>query len=353
MMVTRVDMLTYEQEARLPELLARWAERRIAVGTCTEPADWAAFEDGARRCYEYAGVPWPGRVVRVSSPLVMAFAAPIAGVLLRGMPAKRHVKSLIRNAVHRDVDAAMTPLVHYHLHETTTAAERAAVFDFAFENGLAWVVERAIDRVVCGYTYHPFEGSDDEIFAEVDDWVFPAVDEAVSAAVGYRVRAAVDLRYNIDKIRDDIGPYWVYDKFDGQWGALDPAGAWLFRDECGLELGGDLWDRARAFSDAQSAAGWWFPHHAFVMVCDRPSESQSATRRRAPATPGRRADGPLARRVEPALLAWCPGARGPDGRRAVGRRPDSAHPEPEVPALRDRTHRLAPVRRRDRAAAGQ
>lgn len=55
-----------------------WSE----IGLHTGQADRPTFEAAARRCYEYAGVPWHGNVVWVSSPLVMALAAPVAALLI-------------------------------------------------------------------------------------------------------------------------------------------------------------------------------------------------------------------------------------------------------------------------------
>ena len=76
--VTRIGALTPEQTAQMEA----WADRWIAVGLRTGPMDYDRFVASARACYGYAGIPWPGRVVRVSSPLALALAAPIAGHLL-------------------------------------------------------------------------------------------------------------------------------------------------------------------------------------------------------------------------------------------------------------------------------
>jgi hypothetical protein len=39
---------------------------------------------------------------------------------------------------------------------------------------------------------------------------------------------------------------------------------------CGLELKGDLWDRARAYEATIESACWWWPHKEFVIVSERP-----------------------------------------------------------------------------------
>jgi|SRR3990172_1793826 len=43
-----------------------------------------------------------------------------------------------------------------------------------------------------------------------------------------------------------------------------------FRDICGLELKEDLWARAQAWEDTLQSACWWWPHHQFVIVSERP-----------------------------------------------------------------------------------
>ena len=70
--MNRITELTPEQRAQLEP----WAQRWIATGLSTEPADWDTWEEGARECYAFAGIPWPGRVERVGSPLALAQALP-------------------------------------------------------------------------------------------------------------------------------------------------------------------------------------------------------------------------------------------------------------------------------------
>src|SRR5579859_5253692 len=96
-MPARIDRLTEAQQARMSE----WADRWIEVGLRTGEADWERFEAAARKCYEYAKIPWPGVVVRVPSPLVGAFAAPIAMHVLRNLrPATPGRAKAVRDAVH-------------------------------------------------------------------------------------------------------------------------------------------------------------------------------------------------------------------------------------------------------------
>src|SRR5580658_7710377 len=76
--VKRVDSLTEDQKARFPEWVKRWTD----IGLRTGPADRPAFERHVARCYQAAGLDPPKRVVWVSSPFVLAFAAPAAALAI-------------------------------------------------------------------------------------------------------------------------------------------------------------------------------------------------------------------------------------------------------------------------------
>ena len=99
----------------------------------------------------------------------------------------------------------------------------------------------------------------------VADAVDAAVGGAVDGAVGGAVRAAVG-----GAVGGAVGrrsyPRYGGSLWPGWW-------AWrlYFRGVCGLELAGDLWDRAEAMAETIRSACWWWPHEKFVMVCDRPA----------------------------------------------------------------------------------
>jgi len=184
-MVQRLQSLTDAQRDRMASFAQEWIEHGWRTAPLTEE-EWRVVEDGMRRCYEHACVPWPNRVVRVSSPIVGALAAPAA--------------------------------------------------QFAIS------LRRRLDQVLHG-----------------------AVDGAVGDAVG----GAVD-----DAVRDAVGQVirnrWYY-RFGGRLWPTWQAYVAYFRDVVNLDLDGDIWDRSRAYDDAQGA-GWWWPFQDFVMVCEPPVE---------------------------------------------------------------------------------
>ena len=64
-MAKRIDTLTDAQKGRFKE----WADKWIAIGLCTDPADRPMFEAAAEACYGFAKIPWPGEVIWVRNPL--------------------------------------------------------------------------------------------------------------------------------------------------------------------------------------------------------------------------------------------------------------------------------------------
>lgn len=122
--------------------MASWADDWIARGLCCDPADWEAWERGARACYAHAGIPWPGVVVRVSSPIVLAFAAPIAAHLLDC-------------AVVGAVDVAVGDAVDVAVRDAVGVAVRVAVGDnwnryLGGQWWLSWQAYEGFFREVCG-----------------------------------------------------------------------------------------------------------------------------------------------------------------------------------------------------------
>ena len=94
----------------------------------------------------------------------------------------------------------------------------------------------------------------------VYDAVYGAVDGAVRDAVTILPQA---IRKNYPKYL--YGQFWP-----GGW-YLGAAFTSFFRDVCGLELKGDLWERAKAYEGTIQSACLWYPHADFIMVCERPS----------------------------------------------------------------------------------
>ncbi|MDI6808496.1 MAG: hypothetical protein QME66_05875 [Candidatus Eisenbacteria bacterium] len=109
-MPKRIDVLTEQQK----ESLKSWCDEWIKIGLSTEPADWDRQEKALRACYRYAklndGIP----IIRVASPIVGAFAAPIAANIISKVK-KVDIKDFaVDSDVYSAVDSAVDSKVWWH-----------------------------------------------------------------------------------------------------------------------------------------------------------------------------------------------------------------------------------------------
>ena len=77
----RIDTMTAEQAARMPEFAQRW----IDIGLSTEPADFDRATDAALRAYQLCNLERPMVILRMSSPYGATLGGILAWVLLRGL----------------------------------------------------------------------------------------------------------------------------------------------------------------------------------------------------------------------------------------------------------------------------
>ena len=219
----KLTTLTPEQKDRMASFAQEWIQHGWRTKPLTEE-EWSVVEDGMRRCYEYAGKPWPGVVVRVPSPIVGAFAAPAAAfeIALR--------RRLATDAV-----------------------------DGAVGDAVGDAVRDAVDGAVGG-----------AVRGAVDGAVDGAVGDAVGDAVGGAVRDAVGGAAIKAGVLQVIARRWYY-RLGGRLWPTWQAYVAFFRDVVELDIDPDIWSRSRAYDDAQGA-GWWWPFEDFVMVCEPPTE---------------------------------------------------------------------------------
>ena len=83
----KITRLTKQQESQFKP----WAKKWIDHGLSIERADWDRFEKAARECYAYANLNSSIPIIHVPSPIVGAFAAPIAALTIASL--KKDVKT--------------------------------------------------------------------------------------------------------------------------------------------------------------------------------------------------------------------------------------------------------------------
>ena len=203
---TRIDALTPEESAQMPG----WADRWIAHGLNTAPADRPTFEQAVRDCYRCTQLAPPAQIVWVASPLILSLAAPMGAALLEGRKGKGKATRTVQSVV---LDA-LAPL--------PSPDARARVLE-------------AVASLM----------PPDEPTRQTPADLRRAVRSQWGQYLG--------------------GQFWAG---GGWWG---PSWTSFMREVCGLALPGDLWDRGRAYEATVQSACWWWPHTQFVMVSERPT----------------------------------------------------------------------------------
>jgi hypothetical protein len=260
-MVKQVDALTHEQHAQI----AVYERKRIANCLRIGATDHATFEAAARRCYEYAEIPWHGNVVWVSSPVGALVAAMLAGLLRKWRGRGRHEPPEVSEAmdqtleglpptIGREVRAAVLEALAGAPSEPSTAGFRSAY-------SRIWVA-------VCG--------------VQLDHHLGHVVHQALRSRSGVEVHWAV--RAAVLRAAEYLGSCTEHDDVihairnichDDMGGQLDTRRGMrtrYIREVLGLELAGDLWRRAIANEQIQESGCWWFPHSDFLVVSGLPQE---------------------------------------------------------------------------------
>ncbi|GAA3672171.1 hypothetical protein GCM10022224_040470 [Nonomuraea antimicrobica] len=244
-----------------------------------------AWESAARACYREIGVPFPERVLWVSSPLVGAFAAPIAACLNTGHR-NTHVLDSVYRAVHdtagpsvgHAVRAAVEALTDGTVRDPVHGAAATALFteiDATMKAAKAAAVREK------GHVPTAREQGPGTVPVGASATVAEASDAAVRAAVDAAVGGP-----RHDTIRGGIRRLWR------SYLAGQRSGTWLSLVDC-FEQGtvppaeenpsgppaAELPTTAQPAAEQSVAeppvpVGWcWWPFRDFVIFCPRPAES--------------------------------------------------------------------------------
>ncbi|MEU7739770.1 DUF6745 domain-containing protein [Nonomuraea sp. NPDC049158] len=250
---------------------------RAACGRDDTAAERRAWESAARACYQKIGLPFPERVVWVSSPLVGAFAAPIAACLSTGHRNNRVLDSVYRalddtageavgHAVRAAVRVAADGAVSDPVHGAAATALHAEIAETMGSAMASAVRERA--RVTPAR-----KESAPPTSRNVPTGALATLATASQAAVGAAVDAAVGGPRQ-DTIRGEVRRLWrahLAGQRSDTWLTL----VGLFGQDAVPPLDEHRsWPTVAEQAAAQSApAGWWWwPFRGFVMLCPRPAE---------------------------------------------------------------------------------
>jgi len=220
-----------------------WAQEWIEYGCRVTPLtehEWETWEAGVRKCYELSGVPWPGVVVRVSSPLHGAFAASIHDFLSGDHTQDTNIRDRIWDSVPVAFGTSIRASVEHAVWDAVSLSVWNNIYDNVREN-----IHTNVRAVVGDAIFH--------FWRRIKDSVQNSPDARIWKDVWRNARFE-----------------WM-DFFGGRTWCDFVAHFAYFRDAIKIHVDGALWDHSRAFQDAQSA-GWWWPRRDFVLVCDNPAE---------------------------------------------------------------------------------
>ena len=203
----RLERLTAEQNARMPEIAERW----IGYGLSTAPADREAAEAAMRLAYERGGVPWHSRVTWCTSPLALA----LVDAILRSLPPKAGAS----------VWASVRASVGASVWDSVGDSVRASVGD------------------------------------SVGDSVWDSVWASVRASVGDSVGASVWA-----SVGDSVGAS-VWASVNSFWECCWLAFYAYFREVCGLTV----CDRLDGLMALHQSSGWWIARQGRALISDRPN----------------------------------------------------------------------------------
>src|SRR6266852_4113453 len=117
---TYISELTEKQKAFMPA----WRDKWIAIGLKTGEANWKEFEKQVSIAYTKSNLIVPKIIVHVQSPIVGAFAAPLADAIIREL-----IDGAVRSAVDGAVGGAVGGAVDGAVRDAVGNAVGSAVDD--------------------------------------------------------------------------------------------------------------------------------------------------------------------------------------------------------------------------------
>lgn len=210
--VKRIDSLTDEQRDQMDAHADKWIE----IGLRTGKADRKLFESSAEQCYNFAEIKWHGNVLWVDNPLHVAIIGPTLDWLVSN---RKKIKTNQKNKLDKE------------------------------SNFVVDVFNQAIL-------------SNEENLSILKNMLGDADILQVLTC------NAVDIAKNIKQKWHCYvgGQFWL-----GGW-YYGGSSVSFFREVCGLELEGNLDQRAIAYENTIKSACWWWPHTDFLVVSERPQE---------------------------------------------------------------------------------
>jgi len=269
-----VEALSPEQEALLTPVRDEW----LRIGLATAPADRPAAEEGVRQAYRAAGLPSPGQMVWLGSPVAGAIAACMLCVLDLSDHVPDRYWGTVREQLRGQLRASawMQPSLGLsHAGEGRADDRFGTPMGRQVQPRIAEPVRHAVLLELHGRLGRPAHASLRQI-------VEGPVALRISSQLGGRLHELI--RRTVEPV---LWPFLVDDDgFDGdpEWGLPQPlCGMWGQHDADWLARGAALQAIAPGALDKRGldglmhvarSAGWWWPFENLVILTERPTVLQ-------------------------------------------------------------------------------
>lgn len=250
----KIESLTPEQEARVPEFVDKWRK----IGLCTEPADWNRAEKGIKQIYKDAGLKSP-KIIRVTSQHTMAIVRSIFMLLDQDSQCNKFFEALSMNLKKNSFSGSIN------------------LDDINIENEIVNIFASSKLPKIGKHT-------PDSSIKEVMKLIYPSMKSVLKfrnkleslmdkTADGDLVLFAKSLHLTIldliksnskgieDGFRSAIGDA-AYGQHDASWLAFYD----YFKVVCGLE---EETKKLKGLWEVAQSAGWYLPHEEICWVADR------------------------------------------------------------------------------------
>jgi len=194
----KITSIPPEAQAKFPAIVAEY----IKIGLCTDPADRATAETAMRELYKLLGKRTDMPIVWVPSPLVGAFAAPIAAALL-SQSKKASIKSSGKLSVYATIESAVGPKVSAAVEAAVDAAVGWKTIKTNAKN-VAPAVDAATVRSTIKSLWHYYRGG--------QFWVSWKGYIAALRLIGFEHSSLRALEIE-EKIARSAGWYWPFEDF--------------------------------------------------------------------------------------------------------------------------------------------
>lgn len=216
-MPNRIDKLTPEQIARMPE----WVEKWTKIGLCTDEADWELSKRSIEACYKHAGLDPPISYIMVRNPLVLALSAPIVSYVLNN---HANIRDSVMDSLFDSVSNIVRDSVWDNVWDNLFDSVSNSVMDSLFDS-VSNSVEASVNAIVWGSVRH-----------SVGNSVGNSVRHSVSNSVGNSVKDSVfDSVW--DSVKDSV--------WDSVWDSVKDSVEASVSNSVSHSVSNSVWDIVR------------------------------------------------------------------------------------------------------------